>query len=115
MKLSEKQAIFTANIARLVVFAYQQGYRLTYGEAWRPPEMAKLNAKSGRGISNSLHTIRLAVDFNLFKDGVFLSATEDHAELGKYWKTLHPLNRWGGDFKSRPDGNHYSMEHNGVQ
>ena len=115
MKLSEKQALFALNIAKLVIFAWQKGYRLTYGEAWRPPEMAKLNAKSGKGIANSLHGLRLAVDFNLFKDGVFMPNSSDHMELGTYWKTLHPLNRWGGDFKSRPDGNHYSMEHEGVQ
>ncbi|MCV5824473.1 M15 family metallopeptidase, partial [Escherichia coli] len=22
---------------------------------------------------------------------------------------------WGGRFKSRPDGNHFSLEHNGVR
>jgi hypothetical protein len=115
MKLSEKQAIFTSNIARLIAFAWSKGYRLTFGEAWRPPEMAKLNAKSGKGIANSLHTVRLAVDFNLYKDGVYMTKTEDHEELGAFWKSLDPLNRWGGDFRSRPDGNHYSMEHNGIQ
>jgi hypothetical protein len=32
--------------------------------------------------------------------------------LGKYWKRQHPLCRWGGDFQ---DGNHYSLEHEGVK
>lgn len=112
--LSEKQRLFTQNIAKLIEFAYASGYGLTFGEAWRTPEQAALNAKRGTGIAGSLHQLRLAVDFNLFKDGTFLTKPETHAFLGAYWKTLHPLNRWGGDFKSR-DANHYSMEHEGRQ
>ena len=50
--------------------------------------------------------------FNLFKDGKFLTSSEDHRTLGEFWKTLHPDCCWGGDF-SRPDGNHYSMEWQG--
>ena len=112
--LSAKQQIFTANIARLIIWAYNQGYRLTFGEAYRTPEQAALNARKGTGVANSVHMVRLAVDFNLLKDGVFQTSTEAHKPLGEYWKSLHPDNRWGGDFKSRPDGNHYSMTHNGV-
>lgn len=114
MTLGEKQRLFTRNIGKLIAFAYEAGYELTFGEAHRTPEQAALNAKKGSGIARSLHIERLAVDLNLFKDGQFLSASEDHAPLGEYWKSLHPLNRWGGDFK-RKDGNHYSMEHGGVQ
>lgn len=113
MKLSTKQAIFTANIASLIVFACSKGYKLTFGEAWRPRETAELYAREGRGIASSLHCSRLAVDFNLFKNGRYLTSTEDHRPLGDYWKTLHPLNRWGGDFRRR-DGNHYSMTHNNT-
>jgi hypothetical protein len=100
---------FTRAIAKLIEWAYAQGYTLTFGEAWRTPEQAKLNAASGKGIASSLHIERLAVDFNLFKNGKWLNRTEDHAPLGAYWKSLHPAARWGGDFKARPDGNHYSF------
>ncbi|MEM8325646.1 M15 family peptidase, partial [Morganella morganii] len=69
MTLGEKQRKFTRMIADLIIFAYDNGYELTFSEAYRTPEQAALNAKSGAGIKNSLHTQRLAVDFNLFKDG----------------------------------------------
>jgi hypothetical protein len=113
MTLGEKQRLFAKNIGRLIAYAYATGYELTFGEAWRTPEQAKLNAATGKGIAGSLHQDRLAVDFNLFKDGRYLATSEDHALLGAYWKTLHPDNRWGGDFSKRKDGNHYSMTHDG--
>jgi hypothetical protein len=115
MTLGQKQRLFTLLTSKLIQYAYEQGYELTYGDAYRDPALAKLNAAKGTGIANSLHTQRLAVDFNLFKDGVYLTRSEDHAPLGKYWKSLHPLCRWGGDFRPNPDGNHYSIEHNGVK
>ena len=113
MTLGEKQRLFSLLTSKLIMYANWMGYELTYGETWRDPRIAQLNAQAGSGISNSLHLDRLAVDFNLFKDGVFLTRTEDHAPLGAFWKTLHPLCRWGGDFKPKPDGNHYSIEHDG--
>lgn len=116
MKLSEKQQLFALNVGKLILWADEQGYGLTFGEAWRTDEQAALNARTGKGIANSLHRQRLAVDLNLFAaDGTFLQSSEAHEPLGHYWKTLHGLNRWGGDFKPRPDGNHYSMEHEGVK
>ncbi|OZS64668.1 hypothetical protein CHI96_18920, partial [Proteus mirabilis] len=75
MTLGEKQRKFTRMIADLIIFAYDNGYELTFSEAYRTPEQAQLNAKSGAGIKNSLHTQRLAVDFNLFKDGKYLTAS----------------------------------------
>ena len=67
-------------------------------------------ARAGRGIKNSLHTMRLAIDINLFKDGFYLPGTEDHKLFGEWWEKQHELCRWGGRFK---DGNHYSVEHMG--
>lgn len=109
MTVGEQQRLFTRLIASLIQYAYAQGYELTFGEAWRTPEMVAIYAQRGSGSKNSVHPDRLAVDFNLFKDGRFLTTTEDHAPLGAFWKSLHPLCRWGGDFPTRPDGNHYSM------
>ena len=79
MKLSEKQQLFTVMIASLIHFAQEKGYRLTFGEAYRTPEQAALNAKKGSGITNSLHTQRLAVDFNLFINGEYQT---DSAAIG---------------------------------
>lgn len=113
MTLSEKQQLFAVRIANLIHWADSKGYRLTFGEAYRTPEQAALNAKKGSGISNSLHTQRLAVDFNLFINGVYQTQTEAYRPLGEYWESLG--GSWGGRFKSNPDGNHFSLEHNGVR
>lgn len=45
MTLSEKQQLFTKLIAQLILWADEKGYRLTFGEAYRTPEQAALNAK----------------------------------------------------------------------
>ena len=108
MTLGAKQRKFTRMIADLIIWAYDNGYELTFAEAYRTPEQAALNAKSGKGISTSLHLDRLAVDFNLFKDGTYLTATDDHKALGEYWESIG--GSWGGRFN---DGNHYSLEHGG--
>ncbi|CAI1157063.1 Uncharacterised protein [Serratia entomophila] len=112
MKLSEKQQLFTQLIAQLITYAGDHGMRLTFGEAYRTPEQAALNARKGSGISNSLHTQRLAVDFNLFIDGVYQTDSAVYLPLGEFWESIG--GSWGGRF-SRPDGNHFSLAHEGVR
>lgn len=114
MNLSELQRKFTLLVARLIFWSYSKGYELTFAEAYRTPEQAALNAKSGKGISNSLHTQRLAIDLNLYVSGQYKTDSKDYQAIGEYWKTLDSLCRWGGDF-SKPDGNHFSMEWKGVK
>lgn len=112
MKLSEKQQLFAVMVANLIHWAEEHGYRLTFGELYRTPEQAALNARKGSGIANSLHTQRLAVDFNLFINGVYQTDSAAYRPLGEYWESLG--GSWGGRF-SKPDGNHFSLEHNGVR
>lgn len=112
MTLREKQSLFVSLSARFIVWAESQGYQFTYAEAYRTPEQAARNAANGVGIRNSLHTDRLALDLNLFRDGVYLARTEDWQALGEYWESLNSLCRWGGRF-SKPDGNHISLFHGG--
>lgn len=114
MTLSDKQQRFAYLIAKLILWAYENNYKLTFGEAWRTQEQAELYAKSGKGISNSLHLIRLAVDLNLFIDGKYQTDSEAYRPLGEYWKNLDHDCRWGGDFKSK-DAVHFSLTHNGVK
>lgn len=102
MKLSEKQQIFALNIAKLILWANENGFAVTFGESF--------NSQGTGHMKNSLHYIRLAQDLNLFINGVYQTGTDAHRPLGDYWKTLHPDNAWGGDFH---DGNHYSMRHDG--
>lgn len=117
MTLSQKQAAFTVLIAKLILFAESRGDALTFGNAYRSPEEAKRLAAEGKGIANSLHTQRLAVDFNLFRGGVFQTASEAFEPLGVWWEAQSGNGLtccWGGRFK-KPDGNHFSVEHNGVK
>ena len=141
--IRQKQSRFARSFARLLDFATEQGYEVTWGEAWRPRLMVLLNSltkaqatrlasvarglvglsptqqgelaqlfmdAAGKGSFRSLHPDRLAVDLNLFKDGVWLTKTEDHRVLGEFWESLGADHRWGGRFG---DGNHYSIEHQG--
>jgi hypothetical protein len=71
-----------------------------------------MGEKKGYGSAYSVHKLKLANDINLFKDGMYLTKTEDHKVFGEYWESLHPLCRWGGRWN---DGNHYSLEHEGKK
>lgn len=103
MSMVEKQHRFTQMVARLLLHADALGYQVTFGDAYRSPNVTY-------GHPNSLHRRRLAIDINLFKDGKWLKNTEDHLPLGEYWESIG--GSWGGRFK---DGNHYSLEHEGVR
>lgn len=108
--LGDKQREFPLMLAALITWAYENGYELTLGEAYRTPEQAAINAAKGIGIVDSAHTRRLAIDLNLFKDGVYLTKTEEYTEIGEKWEELG--GSWGGRFN---DGNHFSLAHNGVR
>ena len=113
MTLRQKQSIFAVRVARLILKADELGYEVTFGEAYRSPEEAARLAAANQGISQSLHTERLAVDLNLFKHGKWLTATEDHRPLGEWWERQSSEGAtccWGGRFR---DGNHYSIAHGG--
>jgi hypothetical protein len=93
MSLRKKQSEFARKVGLLILFAYEQGYELTFGDAW---------AKSGHK-DGSFHYKRLAIDLNLFKDGKYLRSTESHRLLGEFWESIGGT--WGGHWD---DGNHYS-------
>lgn len=115
MRLAEKQQRFAVMVARLILEAESRGYGLTFGEAYRSPQEAERLAKAGLGIKRSLHTMRLAVDLNLFIDGVYQEQSSVYEPLGEWWEQQSSgaiVCAWGGRF-SRPDGNHFSFEHEG--
>jgi hypothetical protein len=111
-ELSQKQREFPLMVAALITWAYEHGYEFTFGEAYRTPEQAALNASNGVGISNSLHTKRLAIDLNLFINNEYQTSTEAYLPLGQEWERIG--GSWGGRF-SKPDGNHFSLEFQGVR
>jgi len=101
--LGKKQERFSRMVMLLLQKAFELGYDVRLGHALRCPDCYI-------GRKTSLHKLKLAIDLNLFLNGVYLSKTSDHAELGEYWESLAPDATWGGRFN---DGNHYSLRHNG--
>ena len=81
-------------VALLIQFAYEQGYEITFGDAWA----------DGGHKDGSFHYKRLAIDLNLFRDGRYLTSTESHRPLGEFWELIG--GSWGGRWQ---DGNHYSF------
>lgn len=131
MKLSEVQWIFTKNIAKLIIFAESNGFMLTFGEAERTASQQWMYV-NGYAISGgrlvkapkisttyySKHLKRLAVDFNIFYAGELTYDFDICKILGDYWESLHPLNRWGGDFNKNDkdddlfkDKPHFEMDY----
>ena len=109
MSLSKEQAGFLLDMCKLIQFATGQGFVLTAGELYRTPEQQEIYMKTGRSQTmNSLHLKRLAVDFNIFKDGKLVGDKATLAPLGAYWESLNPLNSWGGNGKKLVDCPHFS-------
>lgn len=120
MRLREKQSIFALNVAKLIAFAYKNGYEITLGEAYRTKSMQLLyfmgyklmvfcgslklvKTKHLSKTMKSKHLIRLAIDINLFKDGRLLGKEDKELfePLATYWKILNKNNTcgyfWGWD------------------
>ena len=90
MSLSKKQREFTLAVAQIINYAYAKGYELTFGDAYRDHRLhGDTGDKKGYGSSKSNHKIRLAVDFNLFVDGKYISDGSHYAwfDIGEEWAT----------------------------
>lgn len=119
MTLGEKQRLFMRLLPRLIDRAHELGFELTGGDLFRDPRVhGAIGEKKAYGHPKSAHKHKLAIDLNLFKDADsdgdldYLEKTEFHRPLGEWWEQQHDLCRWGGRFD---DGNHYSLEHDGVK
>ena len=101
MKLKQARVIFSSLIILLPNKAKELGYSLAFDE---------LTNHQGKGHKlGSLHYSGCAGDVLLYDaDDNYVTDSRGYSELGAYWKTLHPLCRWGGDFKSK-DYNHFSF------
>lgn len=101
---SDIQWEFLSRLAELILWAKEQGYKLTVGDAYRDPRVFGYKGQpKGYGHPDSFHKDRLAVDLNLFINGDFITTTEGHRKLGEKWESMG--GSWGGRFD---DANHYS-------
>lgn len=107
MNLSKEQQLFAKDVGTLINYIYSSGYSATFGEAFRTHEQAVIYAHEGKGIKDSLHCDRLAIDLNLFKDSNYLTDFKDYERFGCFWESLDAKNRWGGRFKPLIDSNHF--------
>jgi len=113
--LESKQFLFSRKYLLLLDWLFNHGYDVTLGEAWRSDATAELDAEQGKGISHSLHRLRLAVDLNLFHNGIFLTQMNDYLPAGLYWEGLSDSENlfcWGGRFG---DSDHFSLSYNGIK
>ena len=103
LTLHQKQVLFVQNVAKLIQFAFSAcEYELTAGEFYRTPEQQARDYASGLSKTlDSQHTKRLAVDFNLFINGIIQTDKSKFKVLAEFWINLHPNNKagyfWGWD------------------
>ena len=112
MSLRQHQEPFLQDVSKLIVFIFSNGFSATGGELLRSDEMQNLYYETGRSNikSGGYHQKKLAIDLNIFKDGVYLDKKTDKPILkpiADFWCSLNPLNRWGGDFSTIYDPYHF--------
>ena len=114
MSLNHKQMMFASDVGKLLTYATRTGQPVILAEAFRTAYQAKEYARTGKGIKNSAHCKKLAVDLFRYEDGTIIWRRNAYYDLGKYWKGLRVGNVWGGDWKRR-DCVHFSRLHKGVK
>lgn len=103
MKHSQKRALFTRNLARLLLYAEGLGFYPVIDQARRCDDCPI-------GHPNSTHKAGLAADILLYdRDFNWLPDPENYVLLHDFWDTL------GGAERIANDMNHFSIEHNGVR
>ena len=108
MTLRQKQSRFAQLISQLILWAFDQGYEITLGEAWRPDEMQEIYLAQGKTKTKaSRHQKRLAEDLNLFINGEYQTDLEAYRPLGEKWKSMDRNCVWGGEWGW--DANHFQF------
>lgn len=110
MTLGEKQELFTYNMAKLIMWANEKGYKARARELQRTMEQQELYIKQGKSqTKKSNHLNSCAVDIYFTKNGKLIESKEELQTIGDYWESLHPDNKWGGNYKSFLDCPHFEM------
>lgn len=100
-ELNDKQFEFGRLLPKLLAAILERGYTYSLGCA--------RCALPSHHRAGSCHYEGLAIDINLFKDGVWLKDGKDHGQFHDLWESLGGAKRITGDF------NHYSVGYNGMR
>jgi len=113
MKLVEQQAAFLKDAARLILEAEKYALVVTAGELDRTQEQQDIYLRNKKSqVKHSCHQDRMAIDLNFFvKNGAgTLELTYNKVviePIGKFWESLNPNNKWGGNWTSLVDTPHF--------
>jgi hypothetical protein len=111
MTLSDAQWEFLQDIAELVLWAKNHGWKLTGGEFKRTEYQEAEYIREGKSqTSNSKHLDSLAFDFQgIWAPGETkpIQDRQHVAPLGLFWESLSPKNVWGGRWKTIDDSPHF--------
>jgi len=119
MSMSDNQWTFLRNLADLIEFIADSGWKATGGDLFR--SYAEQERVHGAGLSKakpgeSRHGFRMAIDLNFWDEtGAYLPklplTREQHDEkmrfIADYWEFLNPKNKAGLNFKSLYDPYHF--------
>lgn len=112
-KLWEARCQFTAAIKQLLMWASDNlpQFNIAFGEGLVSQTDAADGDYDGPHMKGGGHYAGVAIDLVVYDSaGRYISDGEHqvYQELGKKWRTIDSLCRWGGDF-SNPDPNHFSF------
>ena len=108
MSLRTEQSAFLRNVVSLLEYAWSQGFEVTGGELYRTKEQQGIYLAWGRSKTlNSQHRKRLAIDLHFFKSGTMILEKSRLQDIGDWWESIDPHNRWGGNWTSFYDGGHF--------
>jgi hypothetical protein len=112
--LLQKQILFARSISVFILWIEEQGYGVTVGEFFRPQFVADIYAKEGKGVANSVHSLRLAADLNIFdSQGNMMTTPSAVAMKWESYSDEMNIFRAGLNFKN-VDADHFSIEYQGV-
>ncbi len=106
MRLSDHQEKFLRDAAMLILWADSEpGMRVRAGQFHRSDqEQERLRGTGASRVSRSKHQDRLAcdliLDLRVDHRWVYQPGTPAYEALGDKWKSLDPLNVWGGDWQN---------------
>ena len=113
MSMVRQQDAFLIHVRQLIQRAHETGFLVTGGELFRTAEQQALHVKNGRSKTmNSRHMKRLAIDLNFFQEQAdgdlkLVYDVDLLQDLGDFWESLHPANRWGGNWRNFKDTPHF--------